>query len=94
MLQRAAAAAESAGLWESLSTDWLLLDAEILPATHSDLQAVEPLFVPTAAQYWLRDRAEGARRALVSNNSLDGNSVSVVRVLLTPLRLLKRSETS
>lgn len=31
LLERLRAASEAAGLWESLKTDWLLLDAEILP---------------------------------------------------------------
>ncbi|GAB2678784.1 polynucleotide kinase-phosphatase [Thalassiella azotivora] len=31
LLQRVAAAVEKAGLWEELGTDWLLLDAELLP---------------------------------------------------------------
>lgn len=35
------------------------------------------LHVAQAPQYWLRNRAEGPRRALVTGNSIDGSSVAV-----------------
>lgn len=37
-----------------------------------------PLFAPRAPQYWLRDRDEGPRRALVTSRSVDGNEHHVV----------------
>lgn len=36
------------------------------------------LYAPTATQYWLRNRAEGPRRALVNSFSVDGNCNSAI----------------
>ena len=69
----------------SLVKTCLCLDQEILPPlrnfppSHTEFFANIPSFyVPTSAQYWLRNRAEGPRRAGVSSFSVDGGCVYVV----------------
>ena len=59
-LARLAAAAETAGLWQDLATDWLCLDAEILPWSAKALALLEQQYAPvgTAAAHVLPLAAE------------------------------------
>ena len=62
----------------------LALYQEILPALRGlqqplpELANSRHLRAPATAQYWVRDRAAGPRRAGVSNSSVDGNVMHVV----------------
>jgi protein phosphatase len=49
LLARLRAAAEAAGLWEELATDWLLLDAEIMPWSAKAGALIEAQYAPVAA---------------------------------------------
>lgn len=49
VLSRLRAAADGAGLWNELQTDWLLLDAEILPWSAKASSLIEHQFAPVAA---------------------------------------------
>jgi protein phosphatase len=49
VLQRLRAAATGAGLWEELRTDWLLLDAEIMPWSAKAASLIESQYAPVAA---------------------------------------------
>lgn len=49
LLARLRAAAESAGLWEELGTDWMLLDAEIMPWSAKASSLIESQYAPVAA---------------------------------------------
>lgn len=49
LLGRIAAAAERAGLWERLATDWMLLDCELLPWSAKARGMVEDQFASVAA---------------------------------------------
>ncbi len=54
---------------------------QILPPlreSHTAAPHHRSFVVPTAAQFWLHDRASGPRRALVASQSLDGNRSFVV----------------
>ncbi len=53
----------------------LCLHQQILPPLRGDAPG---LTVPRGPQYWLRDRVEGPRRALVGGSGVDGNSAHVV----------------
>lgn len=49
LLDRVAAAAGSAGLWERLETDWMLLDCELLPWSAKARELIEDQFASVAA---------------------------------------------
>lgn len=49
ILKRARAAAEQAGLWQELETDWLLLDAEILPWSLKAEELIKRQYAAVAA---------------------------------------------
>lgn len=49
LLARLRSAAESAGLWKELDTDWLLLDAEIMPWSAKAGSLIESQYAPVAA---------------------------------------------
>ncbi|MDN3241776.1 polynucleotide kinase-phosphatase [Glycomyces tritici] len=49
LLDRVAAAAESAGLWDKLETDWMLLDCELLPWSTKARELIEDQFASVAA---------------------------------------------
>jgi acyl transferase domain-containing protein/3-hydroxymyristoyl/3-hydroxydecanoyl-(acyl carrier protein) dehydratase len=53
----------------------LCLHQQILPPLSSNAQR---LTGPRGPQYWLRDRVDGPRRALVGGSGVDGNSAHVV----------------
>ncbi len=65
-LDRVRAATDVAGLWEELETDWLLLDAEILPwsAKAGDLLRDQYAAVGAAARHALPSAATGLDAAL------------------------------
>jgi len=48
-LQKLADAVEKAGLWNSLSTDWLCIDAELLPWSAKALALLEQQYAPVGA---------------------------------------------
>ncbi len=63
----------------------ICLDQQILPAPRTPLEPLEAIatrasgfFIPGGAQFWLRNRASGPRRACVALSSLGGNSQYVV----------------
>ena len=49
LLGRLRAAADTAGLWDELETDWLLLDAEIMPWSAKAGALIEAQYAPVAA---------------------------------------------
>jgi polynucleotide kinase-phosphatase len=49
LLARVAAAAEGAGLWDRLATDWMLLDCELLPWSAKAQSMIEDQFASVAA---------------------------------------------
>lgn len=49
LLARLRAAVDSAGLWDELATDWLLLDAEIMPWSAKAGALIESQYAPVAA---------------------------------------------
>ncbi len=49
VLARLAAAAETAGLWDDLASDWLCLDVEILPWSAKALGLIEQQYAPVGA---------------------------------------------
>jgi len=49
LLSRLRAAADAAGLWDELSTDWLLLDAEIMPWSAKAGALIDAQYAPVAA---------------------------------------------
>ncbi|MDR6529881.1 protein phosphatase [Caulobacter rhizosphaerae] len=49
LLARLRAAVEAAGLWDELSTDWLLLDAEIMPWSAKAGALIDAQYAPVAA---------------------------------------------
>ncbi len=51
---------------------------QILPPIGGDRAAPPGYFAPRGPQYWLRDRADGPRRALVAGSGVDGNVAHVV----------------
>jgi len=53
-----------------------LRDSQPLLPTLNKLQ--DKIFAPSATQYWLRNRADGPRYALVSSISVDGNCVNAI----------------
>ncbi len=58
-------AADGAGLWDELNTDWLLLDAEIMPWSAKASALIENQYAPVAASAnaGLKAAHEAARRA-------------------------------
>ena len=72
----------AAGLSAFIKT-CLSLYQQILPSvrtiTNPESSLItNPLYLPTRPQYWLRNRADGPRRAGVSSGSIDGNCLHVV----------------
>ncbi|MEE9552210.1 MAG: type I polyketide synthase, partial [Gammaproteobacteria bacterium] len=75
----------AAGGLASVAKTALSLYHEVIPSLR-DSQQWQPLFdksqgevfAPSATQYWLRNKAEGPRRALVSSFSVDGNCVNAI----------------
>jgi PfaB family protein len=75
----------AAGGLASVAKIALSLYHEVIPPLR-DSQQWQPLFdksqdeifAPSATQYWLRNKAEGPRRALVSSFSVDGNCVNAI----------------
>jgi len=67
LLARLRDAVDEAGLWDELSTDWLLLDAEIMPWSAKASSLIEQQFEPVAAsaQAGLAAALDAARRAAV-----------------------------
>lgn len=65
VLSRVHAAVSGAGLWDELSTDWLLLDAEIMPWSAKASTLIEGQYAPVAAasRAGLDVTLEAARRA-------------------------------
>ena len=51
--------------------------------------AASPFFAPRGPQFWLRDRAEGPRRAAVAALGIDGNCLHVVLEAFEPARALE-----
>lgn len=49
LLARLRAACDSAGLWETLASDWLLFDAEIMPWSAKASALIEQQYAPVAA---------------------------------------------
>lgn len=49
LLARLLGAVDSAGLWDELSTDWLLLDAEIMPSSAKAGALIDAQYAPVAA---------------------------------------------
>jgi protein phosphatase len=49
LLARLRTAADAAGLWDELATDWLLLDAEIMPWSAKASSLIEQQYAPVAA---------------------------------------------
>lgn len=49
MLERAVAAAEATGLWDTLQTDWMLLDAEIMPWSAKAMSLLTSQYAPVGA---------------------------------------------
>lgn len=47
VIERVANAMESAGLWDELSTDWVLLDAELMPWSAKALELIQKQYHPT-----------------------------------------------
>ncbi len=65
VLDRLRAAATEAGLWRELATDWLLLDAEIMPWSAKASSLIENQYAPVAAASaaGLNAALDAARRA-------------------------------
>jgi protein phosphatase len=65
LLGRLRAAADAAGLWEELATDWLLLDAEIMPWSAKAQSLIEEQYAPvaTSARAGLAAAADALARA-------------------------------
>ena len=65
LLDRLRQAADAAGLWEELSTDWLLLDAEIMPWSAKASSLIEQQYAPVAVsgRAGLAAALDAARRA-------------------------------
>ncbi len=69
LLARLRGAVEAAGLWDELATDWLLLDAEIMPWSAKAGALIEAQYAPVAAASvaGLNAGAEALRRAAALN---------------------------
>jgi protein phosphatase len=65
LLTRLRAAADASGLWDELGTDWLLVDAEIMPWSAKAGNLIENQYEPvaTAGRASLSAAVEAARRA-------------------------------
>ena len=59
MVARVAAALETAGLWDELRSDWVLLDAELMPWSAKAQELLRRQYDPTVAA------AQGSARALI-----------------------------
>ena len=88
----------AAGL-ASLIKACLCLDQQILPPLRnlalqrSELaESAERFLLPSAPQYWLRDRAAGPRRAGLSSFSVDGNCLHVVLAAWEPAACVDRPD--
>ncbi len=84
LLARLRAAADAAGLWEELGTDWILLDAEIMPWSAKAGALIDAQYAPTAAS---------ARAGLAAaNRALDRAAANGVAVGEIAKRFADRSE--
>lgn len=65
VLERTASTLESAGVWESLATDWVLLDAEIMPWSFKAVELLRTQYaaVGASASSALRHTADALERA-------------------------------
>ena len=68
----------------------LCLHQQVLPPLRSEAQA--PFIGPRGPQYWLRDRVQGPRRAVVGGSGIDGNSAHVVLEAYEPAALATTSD--
>jgi protein phosphatase len=75
LLGRVRDAAEAAGLWAELQTDWFLLDAEIMPWSAKASSLIEHQYEPvaTAARAGLEAALEAARQAAA--RGIDAQSI-------------------
>lgn len=65
----------------SLAKVCLCLHQEMLPPLRNmtrEQKGLSDFYLPSAPQYWMRNRAEGPRRAALSSFSVDGNCAHVV----------------
>ncbi|WP_299624611.1 polynucleotide kinase-phosphatase [Pelagibius sp.] len=84
VLARLRSAADGAGLWDALETDWLALDAEIMPWSAKAQALLRQQYAPvgTAARLALAAREEAYRAAALRGVDLDGrDAVAGERVL-------------
>jgi protein phosphatase len=49
LIERVAAAADAAGLWEELATEWLCLDCELMPWSAKAVELLQRQYAPVAA---------------------------------------------
>jgi protein phosphatase len=71
LLARLRSAVDSAGLWEELHSDWLLLDAEIMPWSAKAGSLIESQYAPVAASSLAGFAAAAEAFARASNRGLD-----------------------
>ena len=71
LLARLRSAADSIGLWEELDTDWLLLDAEIMPWSAKAGSLIESQYAPVAASSHAGFAVAAEAFARASNRGLD-----------------------
>jgi protein phosphatase len=74
LLNRLRQAADAAGLWDDLATDWVLLDAEIMPWSAKAGALIESQYAPVAAssRAGLGAAAEALARAAARGVPVDG----------------------
>jgi protein phosphatase len=71
VLARLRSAVDGAGLWDELGTDWLLLDAEIMPWSTKAGSLIESQYAPVAASSHAGFAAVAEAFARVDNRSLE-----------------------
>ena len=71
LLDRVRAAAAATGLWDRLGTDWLILDAEILPWSAKAATLIRQLYAATGAAGTAALDAAGSRMAEASQRGVD-----------------------
>ena len=70
VIARVAAAMQAAGLWQELSTDWVLLDAELMPWSAKAQELLRRQYLPTVTA--ARISAEALLEALARAGHVDG----------------------